>query len=75
LSTMEHLDEYSKLALGAIGVLTAIVFYVLFRSDPEAAVPYNVTPPNEAQPGWKGEVLEEPSLKVMSVVNEWQNPS
>lgn len=67
---MEHLDEYNKLVLGYVGILTVIVFYVLFRSDPEAAVPYNVTPPNETQPGWKGELLEEPSLKVMSAAHE-----
>jgi hypothetical protein len=73
LSAMEHLEEYNTLVLGAIGTLTLFVFYFLFRGNPEAAVPYNVTPPKEAQPGWKGEVLEEPSLKVTSALDAWQS--
>ncbi|KAF2689379.1 ALDH-like protein [Lentithecium fluviatile CBS 122367] len=61
---MEHLEGYNTYVLGAIGALTLGLFYILLRSDPEAPVPYNVTPPEQSQPGWKGEVLEEPSLKV-----------
>jgi delta 1-pyrroline-5-carboxylate dehydrogenase len=65
---MEHLEDYSTFILGIIGVLTLYLFYVLLRNDPEAAVSYNVTPPEQSRPGWKGEVLEELCLKVRSTV-------
>lgn len=65
---MEHLEEYNTYVLGAIGAVTLVAFYFLFRGDPEAAVPYNVTPPQQVKPGWKGEVLEEPSLKVRAEI-------
>ncbi|KAF2792407.1 aldehyde dehydrogenase-like protein [Melanomma pulvis-pyrius CBS 109.77] len=61
---MERLEDYSSYILGVIGILTLALSYFLLRTDPEAAVPYAVTPPAQAQPGWKGEVLAEPSLKV-----------
>lgn len=61
---MDRLGEYNSYVLAAVGALTLTLFYFLFRADPEAAVPYNVTPPEQIRPGWKGEVLEEPSLKV-----------
>ncbi|KAF2708341.1 aldehyde dehydrogenase [Pleomassaria siparia CBS 279.74] len=61
---MERLEEYHSYILGAISLATLLVSYYFLRSDPEAGVPYNVEPPAQAQPGWKGEVLEEPSLKI-----------
>lgn len=61
---MEHLDEYSTLVLGAVGAATLVFFYLLLRTNPEAPVPYSVAPPEQAQPGWRGPVLEEPALKV-----------
>lgn len=62
--TMEHLEGSEAYVLGAVGAATLIVLYLLLRSNPEAPVPYNVTPPEQVKPGWKGEVLETPSLKV-----------
>ena len=61
---MEHLDEYSALVLGAVGAATLLFLYLLLRTNPEAPVPYNVAPPEQAQPGWRGQTLEEPALKV-----------
>lgn len=61
---MELLDDYNTYVLGTIGALTLAFFYFLLRSDPEAPVTYNVTPPAESQPGWTGEPLEELTLKV-----------
>lgn len=61
---MERLDDYNAYILGAIGAVTLFIFYILLKKDPEAPVPYNVTPPEQTKPGWKGEVLEEPSQKV-----------
>lgn len=62
--TMERLVEYNPLLLYAIGLVTLSLFYLLFRNDAEAAVPYNVTPPEQIRPGWKGEVLDELTMKV-----------
>lgn len=60
----EHEDFYSILS-GAIGIIAAITFYLVFlKLDEEEAVPYDVTLPEQARPDWKGEVLSQPSLKV-----------
>jgi hypothetical protein len=61
---METLEDYQPYLLSCIGISTLVLFYLLFRKDPEAAIPYNVTPPEQSKPGWKGQVLEEPALKV-----------
>ncbi|KAF1997864.1 aldehyde dehydrogenase [Amniculicola lignicola CBS 123094] len=61
---MDRLEEYNLYVLGAIGAATVLLLYFLLRTDAEVAVPYNVAPPDQATPGWKGDVLEKPSLKV-----------
>ncbi|KAF1929317.1 Aldedh-domain-containing protein [Didymella exigua CBS 183.55] len=63
---MAHLDSLDDgtLVLAAVGAATLVFLYLLLRSDAEAAVPYTVAPPEQAQPGWKGPVLAEPALKV-----------
>lgn len=60
---MQQLD-LSTCLLGAIGVLTGLLTYWFLHTDPEAGVPYDVATPAQAQPGWKGDVLEKPSSKV-----------
>ncbi|EAT85307.2 hypothetical protein SNOG_07841 [Parastagonospora nodorum SN15] len=56
-------DFYTVLYSGLwVAALSAIWFFC--RADPEAPVKYVVEPPEEAKPGWKGDVLEKPSLKV-----------
>ena len=67
---MERLEDHNTYVLGAISAISLVFFYLLFRTDPEAAVPYEVTPPEQVKPGWKGEILEEPSLKVKSAILE-----
>lgn len=61
---MDSLDEYSTYVLGVVGAATLYFVYLLLRTDVEAPVSYHVTPPEQIQPGRKGEVLQEPSLKV-----------
>ncbi|KZM18740.1 Meiotic Sister-Chromatid recombination aldehyde dehydrogenase [Ascochyta rabiei] len=61
---MEHVNECSGYALGAVGAVTLCLLYLLLRTDAEAPVPYRVAPPAQAQPGWRGVVLQEPTLKV-----------
>ena len=62
---MERLKDFNLLVLGAIGTATLFCFYLLLKKDHDAPVSYNVTPPTQIQPGWKGEILKEPTLKVM----------
>ncbi|KAF1358929.1 ALDH-like protein [Lizonia empirigonia] len=61
---MEHLDEPRAFVLATVGAVTLWFLYWLLRTDAEAPVPYSVAPPEQAQPGWRGAVLEQPSLKV-----------
>ena len=48
------------------GLVVAIAGLVVLwaKPDAEAAVDYSVPLPQQCQPGWKGEVLEKPSIKV-----------
>ncbi|KAF2464915.1 ALDH-like protein [Lindgomyces ingoldianus] len=61
---MENLEDLKAYVASAIGLLTLLFFYLVLRKDLEAPVPYDVAPPAQIQPGWRGEVLDEPSLKV-----------
>lgn len=67
---MEHIpDELLNIAgLAIVPVALILVIQFFFFTDPEAAVPYDVAVPEQARPGWKGEVLEQPSLKVRGEV-------
>lgn len=48
----------------AATALTAFFFLAWYSYDPEAAVDYSIEPPEQCLPGWKGGVLDAPSLKV-----------
>ncbi|KAF2203877.1 ALDH-like protein, partial [Delitschia confertaspora ATCC 74209] len=61
---MDRFQALDMYVLSGIGAATVLLFYFLLRTDPEAAVHYHVETPEQAQPGWKGEILEEPSIKV-----------
>jgi hypothetical protein len=61
---MERFEDFNVLLLGAIGAVTSLCFYFLLRTNLEAPVPFHVTPPAQIQPGWKGEILNDLSLKV-----------
>jgi hypothetical protein len=56
--------ELSTLLLGAIGVLTGLFTYWFIHTDPEAGEVYEVATRAQANPGWKGEVVENQALKV-----------
>lgn len=51
---------YSTLWIAALSLI-----WVFCRGNPERAVKYVVEPPAQVASGWKGEVLEKPSLKVV----------
>jgi hypothetical protein len=56
-------DFYTVL-YGSLWVVALSVIWFFCRADPEKAVKYVVEPPEQAKPGWEGEVLEKPTLKV-----------
>lgn len=65
---METLDwaveNLSTVLLTGVVVAVAGVIVLLVKPDPEVAVEYNVPLPPQCAPGWTGEVLKEPGLKV-----------
>lgn len=40
------------------------LLYVLLRNDPEKAVDFTVAAPEQCRPGWRGRVLDDPSIKI-----------
>lgn len=44
--------------------LATFTLYIYLKPDPEAAIDYHVPAPEQCHPEWKGEILQNPSLKV-----------
>lgn len=44
--------------------VTTFILYLLLRSDPEKAVTFSVPTPEQCEPNWVGQELEEPTVKV-----------
>jgi hypothetical protein len=61
---MDAMDEHGVYMVAAVGAVTVCALYLLLRTDAEASVPYTIEPPEQARPGWKGDVLDKPTLKV-----------
>jgi hypothetical protein len=61
LELKEGLPQLIIIAI--VGLCSVYIFARLF-TDLEAAVDYHVPEPDQLHPAWKGQVLEEPSLKV-----------
>lgn len=55
------------IVVAIVGLASVYIFARLF-TDPEAAVDYTILEPEQLHPDWKGEVLDEPSLKVDQLV-------
>ncbi|OJD35290.1 oxidoreductase [Diplodia corticola] len=61
LESLNGPQGYLVLATVAI---TTLFLFTLYTFDVEAAVYYYVEPPEQCSSGWKGRVLEQPSLKI-----------
>lgn len=68
---MEFLDNFSQqlspLTLGVALIAFLLGFWFLktvLSNNAEAAVDYTVPIPEQCKPGWKGEELEDPQIKV-----------
>ncbi|KAF4537504.1 Aldehyde dehydrogenase [Lasiodiplodia theobromae] len=60
----ESLNGPQAYVLLATAAITTLFFFTWYTFDSEAAVDYSVEPPEQCSPGWKGRVLDEPSLKA-----------
>lgn len=58
LQNVNHL-----LGLSSLSVLMIFVVYIL-KPNCESPVLFQVSVPEQCAPGWKGEVLEDPTIKV-----------
>ncbi|CAI6339622.1 unnamed protein product [Periconia digitata] len=63
IEDFDELPHYNGWLYGSLWLLCFLIAY-LVRKDNEAAVPYIVDAPNQVDEGWKGEELDELSLKV-----------
>jgi hypothetical protein len=61
----DDLQLAAKLLLALLSAtIVAWLLYSVLKTDEEAAVPFTVPAPEQFKPGWQGEVLDEPSIKV-----------
>lgn len=54
----------ARVVATAICLTVAYIVYLAARQDPEKAVAFSITPPEQCRPGWQGKELENPSIKV-----------
>ncbi|KAF1991571.1 aldehyde dehydrogenase [Aulographum hederae CBS 113979] len=64
MDVLEQLEDLSLYITLAVGALTLFLLIKSSLPDPEAAVNYTVPVPEQCRPEWKGEILEEPSIKL-----------
>lgn len=64
-------NDFSIALYGSLWVATLAFIWITCRANPEAPVKYVVEPPEQAEPGWEGEVLEKPSLKVSTPLSRY----
>jgi hypothetical protein len=60
-------NDFNVVLYGTLWIAALSFIWLTCRADPEEAVKYVVETPEQAKPGWKGEVLEEPGLKVCMI--------
>jgi hypothetical protein len=59
-------NDFNIVLYGALWIAALAFIWLTCRADPEEAVKYVVETPEQAKPGWKGEALQEPGLKVFT---------
>ena len=57
-------NDFSIALYSSLWIVAISIIYIFCRADPEEAAKYVVELPEQAAPGWKGDVLVEPGLKV-----------
>ncbi|KAF2499567.1 aldehyde dehydrogenase-like protein [Lophium mytilinum] len=61
---MDQLQGFELYGAGIVSISAVLLVLYFLRTDLEAPVPYHVSPPKECSPQWKGEILDNPSLKI-----------
>ena len=61
-------------ALAAIVVAGAGFKYVFIGGEDESPIPINVPVPEQVKPGWTGEVLDHPEIKVRQTLPGAESP-
>lgn len=56
--------EVLILIFGAILTLLITIYFTLLNNDDERPVSFSIPLPEQCKPGWKGEVLDDPKIKV-----------
>ena len=56
-------------------LLLAWIGFICLRTDPEKAVDFSVSAPEQCKPGWRGKELEEPSIKVQGTAIQCYAPA
>jgi len=59
--------DFYTLFYGVLWAVAVSIIWFFCRADPEKPVKYVVEPLEQAKAGWKGDVLEKPSLKVVQI--------
>ena len=60
------LADAKAVGIGIVIIITTTILFYVLKPDPEAPVEFTVPVPEQCKPGWKGKVLDQPSLKVIS---------
>jgi len=65
LRNLAHVPADPTIVVQAfIAAASLWLLYVLLRTDPEKAVDFTTPAPEQCRPGWRGRVLDDPSIKV-----------
>lgn len=56
--------EVLILIFSAILILLITIYFALLNNDDERPVSFSIPLPEQCKPGWKGEVLDDPKVKV-----------
>lgn len=56
--------EILLLICGATLTLLITIYFTFFNNDDERPVSFTIPLPEQCKPGWKGEVLDDPKIKV-----------
>jgi len=62
-------NDFNVVLYGTLWIAALSFIWFTCRADPEEPVKYAIETPEQAQKGWKGEVLESPGLKVYKLPN------
>ena len=60
----EYVQLQHWIAFVVVVFLSIVAYSFIHCDDNEQPVPFHVPLPEQSKPGWQGEILEKPSIKV-----------